>query len=562
MTTDYYPLIARAVAGLDKSTGEARRALYERARTALVAQLRGLDPPLTESEITRERLALEESIRKVEAEAARKARLDPPRVNPPRIEPVTIPRPSDLFRREETPPPSLIPQPPPVAPPPAPAVREPPPSNREPPPSRPPTNYQAELRRTFAADVAGDVGEPRQAEAPPSAAAPAARAPARNRGRERPPPLTDEGLKGFRDVVAEAETLGEATAQAARSAREAFAAVPSDDPELDRMEPRVEPMGLRTPIREAPRGPDPMARGTEERPQPRPAETPRSTDDTRPPAPRPMAVRHVSVLGQEQPRRSSAALVAAVLAVLVIVSIAGAMYWFRDPIKGWFAAVRLPVAGPTDANPTRPKIPDRIGQPGQADQSAGRNPAAKDGQVAAVAQRVVLYEEDPDDAQGKRFIGSAIWRTETVSPGPGQAPELAIRADFEIPERGITATMSIRRNTDQALPASHTIELMFNLPADFPFGGISNVPIILMKQAEQARGAPLAGLVVKVTPTFFLVGLSSGEAEVQRNIQLLKERAWFDIPVVYTNGRRAILAVEKGTPGERAFAEAFAAWGS
>jgi hypothetical protein len=47
---------------------------------------------------------------------------------------------------------------------------------------------------------------------------------------------------------------------------------------------------------------------------------------------------------------------------------------------------------------------------------------------------------------------------------------------------------------------------------------------------------------------------------MQRNIQLLKERSWFDIPVVYGNGRRAILAMEKGTPGERAFAEAFAAW--
>ncbi len=41
---------------------------------------------------------------------------------------------------------------------------------------------------------------------------------------------------------------------------------------------------------------------------------------------------------------------------------------------------------------------------------------------------------------------------------------------------------------------------------------------------------------------------------------MLKERGWFDIPVVYSNKRRAILAVEKGTPGDRAFAEAFAAW--
>ena len=71
---DYYPLIARAVAGLDKGTGEARRGLYERARTALVTQLRGVEPALNEADITRERLALEEAIRKVEAEAARRAR--------------------------------------------------------------------------------------------------------------------------------------------------------------------------------------------------------------------------------------------------------------------------------------------------------------------------------------------------------------------------------------------------------------------------------------------------------------------------------------------------------
>ena len=75
---DYYPLIAKAVAGLDKSTGEARRALYDRARSALVAQLRGVTPALNESDITRERLALEEAIRKVETEAARRSRTDPP----------------------------------------------------------------------------------------------------------------------------------------------------------------------------------------------------------------------------------------------------------------------------------------------------------------------------------------------------------------------------------------------------------------------------------------------------------------------------------------------------
>src|SRR5579885_3569585 len=71
---DYYPLIAKAVAGLDKSTGETRRALYDRARTALLAQLRDVVPALSEPDITRERLALEEAIRKVEAEAVRRSR--------------------------------------------------------------------------------------------------------------------------------------------------------------------------------------------------------------------------------------------------------------------------------------------------------------------------------------------------------------------------------------------------------------------------------------------------------------------------------------------------------
>src|ERR1700722_1922186 len=71
---DYYPLIARAIAGLDPSApGESRRALYERARAALIAQLRSVEPPLSESEITRERLSLEEAVRTVESGAAPRA---------------------------------------------------------------------------------------------------------------------------------------------------------------------------------------------------------------------------------------------------------------------------------------------------------------------------------------------------------------------------------------------------------------------------------------------------------------------------------------------------------
>jgi hypothetical protein len=82
-------------------------------------------------------------------------------------------------------------------------------------------------------------------------------------------------------------------------------------------------------------------------------------------------------------------------------------------------------------------------------------------------------------------------------------------------------TWSLRRNTDQSLPASHIIEVMFKLPADFSSGSVDKVPGILMKQTEQTKGVPLAGLAVKVTNGFFLIGLSAVENERDRNIQLL-----------------------------------------
>jgi hypothetical protein len=176
-------------------------------------------------------------------------------------------------------------------------------------------------------------------------------------------------------------------------------------------------------------------------------------------------------------------------------------------------------------------------------------------------QRAVLYEEDNTDPKGKQYVGSVIWRTEQIRASGGQNADIAVRADIEIPDRKFKMTMSFRRNTDTSLPASHTAELTFILPPDFAGGRVDNVAGILMKNNEQALGTPLAGLAVKVTDSFFLEGLSNIAAERTHNLQLLKERGWFDVPLVYVNQRRAIIAIEKGAPGDRAFADAFAAWG-
>ena len=514
---DYYPLIVRAVSGLEKNTGEGRRALYERARSALVAQLRGVIPPLGETEITRERLALEEAIRKVEAEAARRARPESPA--PPPI------RPSRETPRQAS---SALPEPAPPPPrPPAPrgnerAPIEPRPTWRRPGPPQYPTPPAAEKAAPQFPPVPDKFSftppKPPATPTEPRAPSGAARS-----------SISDEGLKGFRDSVGTSAGLGEAAAAPPPQKKLPDAAPPASH-DFDQLQ-NLDTDSLRA-----------VLRNTEPRLEP-PA-SPEMADLRAAARSRAQRAGEDIPLPDEPPRlrRSYSGLITPLIALGLAGGIAALTYWKRDTIGAFYQALRGPPSqAARDASPTRPKIADRIGPATQpAQQRAG---------LPAVAQRVVLYEEEQNDPQGKRYIGSAIWRTETVSPGPGQPPDLAIRADVEIPERQITMTFSLRRNSDQTLPASHTIEVMFNLPADFSGGGISNVPGVLMKQAEQTRGVPLAGLAVKVTTNFFLIGLSAVEADRQRNIALLKERAWFDIPIVYNNNRRAILAIEKGNAG-------------
>jgi hypothetical protein len=54
---DYYSVIANAISRSSSQTDEARRAIYERARTALREALRDYEPPL----LANEQVALEAS---------------------------------------------------------------------------------------------------------------------------------------------------------------------------------------------------------------------------------------------------------------------------------------------------------------------------------------------------------------------------------------------------------------------------------------------------------------------------------------------------------------------
>jgi hypothetical protein len=553
--TDYHPLIARAVDGLAKNTGEARRALYERARSALVAQLRSVEPALSESDITKERLALEEAIRKVESEAARKA-LTEPRAQP-RTEPRFEPRPSQRQPAAEAKP------------------RTQPDSGNEP---------RRERMNSTAADLppAGQGDAPSPVPPPPPGNEPireaaqaenpgATKQTARSRILSaRTTSLSNDGVRGFRSVVKEADGLGAASAKAAQTARDtrdSYVPVSRQRPEPDYAEPpavqeRIEHRYDEEPHEAAEHDEHPLQSlepGYDEVAEEPPMQAPRYA--RQPPS-------HDIEDDEEhyeepRPPRSYGGLVKGLVLLLIVLGVVGAGWEFRPQLVGLYYAFRPSKPAPSPSTVQTPAPTQKLGGRVPEEQLPGQSPAAGGNtqQGPAVAQRAVLYEADPNDPQGKRFPGSVVWRTETVSPGPGLAPELVVRADISIPERHMNVTWSLRRNTDKALPASHTIEVMFNLPPDFPGGGIANVPGILMKDSEEVRGMPLAGLAVKVTNGFFLIGLNAADDDMQRNLQLLKERGWFDVLIVYNNNSRAILTMEKGPPGDRAFAEALKAWG-
>jgi len=84
--------------------------------------------------------------------------------------------------------------------------------------------------------------------------------------------------------------------------------------------------------------------------------------------------------------------------------------------------------------------------------------------------------------------------------------------------------------------------------------------VILMKDEVTEQGVQLTGLPAPVQENVFLVGLSDMAVDVERNKDLLMSKGWFDIPVRFANGRRAIISFEKGPSGYQTISEAFRVW--
>ncbi|GEO98150.1 histidine kinase [Methylobacterium haplocladii] len=470
---DYYPLLARALDALPDRTPALRKAVYDRARSALIGQLRTLEPPLPDEAIETERKALDSAIERLEA--AYGTPVAPPPPPPPQA---VAPFPVAPAPQPEVPaPPAAPPSPPEPAPEPAP-----------PPASLPETAapFMPELSTPVEREAPAE--EPLPEPGPPPAFTPFVPPPRRQRIDETPAAVADP----VQDIDPAAGPAADVVPPEGGNGRRR--------PKLDVKAPRT---------------------------------------------------------GRSRQLRNL--FVGAVLAV-VIGLIAVAAIMLADKRSD------LPQsAGGTEGGPAAApdaKLSDRVGSD-RLDAEPQSAPAESGSRSElAVAQRAVLYEENANDpkAQPAATQGRVVWRLEAVNGEQGQPLQSAIRANVEYPDAGLTLSMTIRRNLDATLPASHTIELAFTNYGPGEKRAVQEIGLLQLKDEESGRGSSVSGLPVRVRDNLFLIGLSNLPADIERNTEMLTRRNWMDLAVKYKAGPRAILNFEKGTAGSRVVQDAFNQW--
>ena len=492
---EYYPLLAKAVSALDLDATEARHALYDRARKALIGQLRAATPSLSDAHIDSESRALDLAVARIEAEIAVRAAIRG-------MAPIT-------------PAPFYPPQPPPLP--------------------------QAAFEMPAMAPAAP---ESRLAPPPPRMASPQ---PARPSYIPTPP------------VRPAAPTI---TAVAPPAQQ------PADEEELS-LAAAVRPSADRQP---------PAAQSK-----------PPRRELLRPPAP---------VKAEQRARKSMRGLIVTLAILAVVGVVAGAAWWLKQSQDELARNARTPTPVATEETQQQQgKSGERIGakSPAPAPQAPVPAPGGQvaetpispvkvttttirpgppqvapanaipepDGAVQpgiAVAQRAAILVDAPEEASRiKTYAGTVVWRVEQVKRD-GKPAAAMLRADIDIPSAKAQIQMTLQKNLDAALPASHMIELRFIPAPGSELPGVRSILVPEMRKEESPTGEPLTGAPVPVVDNFFIVGLAKGEAESAHNIELLSGRNWIDVQLQLSNKKNAKLTFEKGPPGERALNEALAAW--
>jgi hypothetical protein len=214
---------------------------------------------------------------------------------------------------------------------------------------------------------------------------------------------------------------------------------------------------------------------------------------------------------------------------------------------------RLPVA--TD-------LPAPNGTPASGIQTAKGTLQSTDGSDPDILiQRAILLEEPPGGlGDPKRTVGRVSWKLETIRSTLANTSDIGARATIDLTDAGLSASFVFRRNRDQSSANTHLIEITMTPTADNPNGKVRDISVPELRVDEKTRGTNLAGIAVPVADNVFLIGLNGLPVDMQRNIDLLRNRSWFLVPLRYSNGKRALLLFEKGKLGERVFEDAMQTW--
>jgi hypothetical protein len=314
---------------------------------------------------------------------------------------------------------------------------------------------------------------------------------------------------------------------------------------------------------------------------PEPDQSSLPDDGLKPPTARPQAPARQTI----KPNRKPLYAVGGAVALVVVMAIATLAFLRRNEPPAM--ASQRPVQTSQPAAPAQPAKQDERVASGQPEQAPARPqppvstppppqrptpppaaapapqpPAAAPAQPPiAVANRLVMAMEGLDRPENVVVRqGSVVWRTEMVSGGQGQPPQLAIKALLDAPEARVRAEMTIQRNRDPAFPASHTIQVQFTPAQGSEFGAVRNLAQIELRQTENQPGYPLAGQGIAVLENVFLLALAQIEPALSRNVEMLRNRPLLYLEFQNAAGRRGLMVFEKGISGQQAFDDAFRSW--
>ena len=134
----------------------------------------------------------------------------------------------------------------------------------------------------------------------------------------------------------------------------------------------------------------------------------------------------------------------------------------------------------------------------------------------------------------------------------------AVQALVRFPDRGVQILVTIAKNPDPKIPASHVIWVQFD-DGDMT-SQVQELESFVSKSAPQEPGKPLSGAIVPKSNGVFWIALPDTRSQVVYNTGVLLGGAWFEMAASDSKGGRALIMFEKEAAGEQVMREVFEAW--